>query len=142
MSGWNESLPEIEIRDTDEDLRSAAARVVESSSKANPALRNEPATEDSMPTLEHPRFRTGEPTPSPLPPAPLLRKVPSLRPTPTQPVAALPPPSSVSSPYSEREHTQLVKKAPSARAMLWWVVPLLLGLVVFAAAVGYVVGRR
>jgi serine/threonine protein kinase len=40
------------------------------------------------------------------------------------------------------DHTEMIKNPKRARSMVWWVVPLLIGLVIFAAALGYVMGRQ
>lgn len=40
------------------------------------------------------------------------------------------------------ERTEILKKPPNARGITWWLVPLLVALVAFAASLGYFLGQR
>jgi serine/threonine protein kinase len=118
-SGWMQNLSGIEgephdpisdSRDTDEDLRAAARKVVLASDD-----------EHLSQTSQRPAHRPDEDEPEP---------------------AAIPVAATVYGPRTD--HTEMIH-SPDGRgraSMLWWLVPLLLGLVVFAAALGYVVGKQ
>jgi serine/threonine protein kinase len=147
-SGWMKNLTDVETGDTHEDLSVAALRVMDASPKPKPnpvPVFGTETIDERANTVERPRVvkkkkkkKTSEDEEADT----VERSRPARgTPTPTQPVnQPLGNTSLFGSAGSKTDHTQMIK-AP-ARSMLWWVVPLLLGLVVFAAALGYVMGGR
>jgi serine/threonine protein kinase len=108
------------MRDTDQDLKKAALKAI---SGKHPQQKLESV--DELATTQE--RNKNDPAPLPPPPSSPAKK------------------HSAGSFYGPKtDHTEMIKNPDrgSARSMMWWLIPLLLGLVVFAAALGYVMGRQ
>jgi hypothetical protein len=136
-SGWMRSLDEsesLQMGDTVEDMSRAAAKAVrtDDADPHGPTVERAPAArplvvaDEAMPTVERPAAKSGRrPAPSLYSADPANRSDKGL----------------YAGSRSRPDRTELVRLARSPRSAWVWLVPLLVGLVVFAAALGYVVGR-
>jgi len=113
---------------------------VDTSPRGEKAVNGDAKLSDSMRDTDKDLKRAAQKAISGQRPILVVDEPPPLEPAPAAPRVE----KSLDSFYSPKTDTTEMIKHPArpARAMIWWLLPLLIGLVVFAAALGYVIGRQ